>query len=658
GRESGRKAGQELASRAAAAVRQGASQLRSAFETAAQAASVAAAATVGSAFVDALDLSRAQGRIQAQLGVTEAEAGRIGAVAGEVYARGFGENLGEVSDAVTLVVRSIEGMGDASDAELQEVSRQALNLAQTLGVDVNEATRSVANMMRTGLVGSATEAMDLLISGAQLGADEYGDLADTMQEYSTQFRDLGLTGAEAMGLIVQGMEAGAQSSDKVANALKELNIRVTGLEGPAVEALDELGLNAEKMASAFAVGGPKAREALDQILDGLEKVEDPALRDQLAMDLLGTQAEDMADALYNLDLDTAAQGLGDVAGAAEAAADALEQTDAQKFTAAWRQLKQELSEELLPVLTRVADWLTNNMDTVKTAGAAVLGLGAAWAGLTAATKTAQAVAGAWNIGKGIVEGAAAGATALGDLGKRVAPAFDGVRLRAMYAGDAIKSGMSRAGQAVKSAAKATTSFAAEQGKAAASTAKQWAAAAGRQAQSLAGLAKQWTMVAAEQSKAALQATRARLAMIAPGATQKAITAATKAWAVAQRALNLVWRANPIGLIVTAIGLLVAGVIWAYNNVEWFRDGVNAAFEGIKTAALWLCDNALKPMFDVLVDIIQTHVVPVVTWLWTNVIKPAFDGIAAAVSWAWDTVIKPALQALWNFTLNTLAPAIL
>src|SRR5690606_11715759 len=128
-RESDSKASQQMHSSAAAAVRQRASRLRSVVETAAQAASVAAAATVGCAFVDALDLSRAQGRIQAQLGVTEAEAGRIGAVAGEVYARGFGENLGEVSDAVTLVVRSIEGMGDASDAELQEVSRQALNLA-------------------------------------------------------------------------------------------------------------------------------------------------------------------------------------------------------------------------------------------------------------------------------------------------------------------------------------------------------------------------------------------------------------------------------------------------------------------------------------------------------------------------------------------------
>src|SRR5690606_22383400 len=245
--------------------------------------------------------------------------------------------------------------------------------------------------------------------------------------------DLGLTGAEAMGLIVQGMEAGAQSSDEVADALKERNTRVTGREGPAVEARDEHGLNAEKMASAVAVGGPKAREALDQMLDGLEKVEDPALRDQLAMDLLGTQAEDMADALYNLDLDTAAQGLGDVAGAAEAAADAVEQTDAQKFTAAWRQVKQELAEELLPVLGRAADGLASDMGPVQAAGAAGLGLGAAWAGLTAGTKTAQAVAGAWNIGKGIVQGAAAGGTALVDLGRRVAPAFDGVRLRAMYA---------------------------------------------------------------------------------------------------------------------------------------------------------------------------------------------------------------------------------
>lgn len=657
GREAGQRAGSELASRAAASLRQGASQIRSAFETAAQAAGVAAAAAVGTAFTDALDMSTARGRLQAQLGVTEAEARRIGEVAGEVYARGFGENLGEVSDAVGAVVQQMQFLGDASSDDLQEVSRQALVVADVLNVDVGQAARAAAQMVKTGLAADAQEAFGLMVAGAQQGVNAAGDLADTFAEYSTQFRNMGLTGADAIGLMSQGLQAGARDADTVADAIKEFSIEAVAGADRVRTGYEMLGMDADAMFARIGEGGASARSALDETLDALREVEDPVERNAIAIELFGTKAEDLGQALYALDLDTAADGLGEFAGAAEEAADAMERTETQKFAAAWRELKQELAEQLLPVLTRVAQWMTDNMDTVKAAGAAVLALGAAWMTFTAAAKTAQAVAGAWNIGKGIAEGVGAGAKAVGDFAQRTR-LLDDVRLRAMYAGDAIKSGMSRAGQAVKSAAKATMSFAAEQGKAAASTAKQWASAAGQQVKSLAGLAKQWTVVAAEQGKAALQATRARVAMIAQAAAQRAITVATKAWTVAQRALNLVLRANPIGLIITAIGLLVAGVVWAYNNVEWFRDGVNAAFEGIKTAALWLWDNALKPLFTWLTDVIQTHVAPVVMWLWSNVVKPAFDGIAAAVSWAWDTVIKPALQALWSFTLNTLAPAIL
>ncbi|OFN02637.1 hypothetical protein HMPREF2626_01625 [Aerococcus sp. HMSC062A02] len=47
-------------------------------------------------------------------------------------------------------------------------------------------------------------------------------------------------------------------------------------------------------------------------------------------------------------------------------------------------------------------------------------------------------------------------------------------------------------------------------------------------------------------------------------------------------------ANPIILVVAAIAALVAGFVWAYNNVEWFRDGVNQAWETLKTglATAW------------------------------------------------------------------------
>lgn len=60
-------------------------------------------------------------------------------------------------------------------------------------------------------------------------------------------------------------------------------------------------------------------------------------------------------------------------------------------------------------------------------------------------------------------------------------------------------------------------------------------------------------------------------------------------------LNAAMAANPISLIVLAIGALVAGLIYAYNNVGWFRDGVNAAFKGIADAGRWLWNNALAPV---------------------------------------------------------------
>lgn len=59
-------------------------------------------------------------------------------------------------------------------------------------------------------------------------------------------------------------------------------------------------------------------------------------------------------------------------------------------------------------------------------------------------------------------------------------------------------------------------------------------------------------------------------------------------------LNAAMAANPIGLVVIAIGALIGGLIYAYQNVKWFRDGVNAAFSAIGAVARWLWNNALAP----------------------------------------------------------------
>jgi len=64
----------------------------------------------------------------------------------------------------------------------------------------------------------------------------------------------------------------------------------------------------------------------------------------------------------------------------------------------------------------------------------------------------------------------------------------------------------------------------------------------------------------------------------------AATAATKAMAVAQRVLNVVMRANPIGLVITALTLLVGGLVLAYKRSETFRAIVDRAFKAVKIAA--------------------------------------------------------------------------
>jgi hypothetical protein len=61
-----------------------------------------------------------------------------------------------------------------------------------------------------------------------------------------------------------------------------------------------------------------------------------------------------------------------------------------------------------------------------------------------------------------------------------------------------------------------------------------------------------------------------------------IAIAIAAVTAAQIALNIAMAANPVGLVVIALVGLGAALVAVYKNVSWFRDGVNAAFNGIKT----------------------------------------------------------------------------
>ena len=367
-------------------------RFRDRVDAAAPAIGAGVAAGLGAGLVAEMDASAASDKLAAQLGVGPAEAAELSRVSAAVYTSAWGDSTATVNEAIRGVYQQI---GDTSGAEggLEGLTTKALALAETFDQDVNGATAAVGQMLRTGLAEDADQAFDILTRGFQTGADKAGDLLDTFNEYSTQFRQLGLDGETAMGLLSQGLSAGARDADLVADALKEGTIRLQELSADAAGALDDIGLSATEIQSAIAAGGPGAADALDQVLDGLRGVADESEQSQLAVALFGTQAEDLQDALYALDPSAAVAALGEIEGATNRVAETV--ADPSR---ALEQFKRTALTRLGEIAGGFVQWAMANQQVM-------LPLAGALAGIAATILLVRVGTAAWAAAQGIATAA-------------------------------------------------------------------------------------------------------------------------------------------------------------------------------------------------------------------------------------------------------------
>lgn len=361
---------------------------------------VAAGAALAVGVLNGFEVEASTDRLAAQLGGGE-WAEDMGEIAGNLYGDAFGESIAETGAAVRQVVQRNLLPEDATNAAIEGLTEGFLTFTDVMEQDMDMATQAVSKMLKTGIADSGTEALDILTRGVQQGADMAGDLLETFQEYSTMFRDIGISAEDATGLMVQGLRAGARDADTVADALKEFAIRAQDGSDMSAEGFKAIGLSAKDMTAAVAAGGPKAREALDKVLDGLQNMKDPAERNAAAVALFGTKAEDLGDALFSLDLDTATLGLGNIEGSTDDLGSAYEnaQTKIETFR---RQGLQKLTEfvgnSVLPKLESLQKWAKENPTAFKivaavVGGALVLAF-AAWA-VSAASAAVATIAATW-----------------------------------------------------------------------------------------------------------------------------------------------------------------------------------------------------------------------------------------------------------------------
>jgi hypothetical protein len=453
------------------------------FNTAAATIGAGFAATLGASLVEALDLQSANAKLTAQLGLGPAEAQAAGDAAASVYAHAWGESIDDVNLAVKGVYQNI---GDTSQAEggLEGVTTKVMALAEAFDQDLTIATAAAGQMVRTGLADNADEALDIIAVGLGTAADKSGDLLESLNEYSVQWKRVGLDGETSIGLINQAVSKGARDADQVSDAIGQFGERATA-GGAAVDAAyKSIGLSSKNVAKLMGAGGDQAEKALSMTLDALRGTADQQVRLNAAAALFGDPANIMGDALYAMDPATAAASAG--MSKAEGAADRLTETMGGTAKKQLEAFKRSIMVELGQAAVVVLNFASEHKATLKP-----LMLG--FAALAAVVVTVKAGMIAYSAISTVVSGAHAIITAScwGVIGNWTRMMALGLMTYARIAGAAVVSAATTAGAWVGSALVSIGTWIAAVVRAGITAAAQFLLMAGRAVVWAAVMAAQW-----------------------------------------------------------------------------------------------------------------------------------------------------------------------
>ncbi|MNO15522.1 Chromosome partition protein Smc [compost metagenome] len=377
--------------------------------------------------VGALDDSVHQ--MGASTGATVEEMAQFKDITQEIYRGNFGDGFNDIANALVNVQRTTKQSGD----ELERTTKNALILRDTFGYEVNESVRSADMLMRQfGL--TSEQAYNLMAQGSQKGLDRTGELLDTINEFSPQFKTLGFTANEMFDFFGAGLDAGAWNLDKVGDLVKEFDNRlkdagdtanrdalaelfappdldktvkvlaggsektteymelvaktsketakqlVTDLKAggtkgsKAMQSLQTVFSDSEEMLKGLSNGSVKGADAFQLILAKLAAIDDPIQRQTLGIAIMGTQYEDLGQQVVN--------SLTTVNGQFDQTVDTMKQIEDVKYSSVTKDLQKlgrelmdsvviPIGEDLMPVLQNLVAWASDNKDVIKSLALAV-----------------------------------------------------------------------------------------------------------------------------------------------------------------------------------------------------------------------------------------------------------------------------------------------
>lgn len=312
------------------------------------------------------DYDKAMQQVAASTGAAGKELESLQTIASNVYTNNFGDSMEDAATGATEVYKQLELV----DEELQTATESAFLLKDTFGYEVAESTKAAKSMV-SNLGIDAQKAYDLIATGAQKGADSSGELLDTLNEYSADFAEAGLSADQFMTMLINAGDNGVYSIDKVGDAVRELNTRAKDGSETTAEAFEILGMDAEEMSEKFAAGGQTAQDAFAETITAINYLEDPVARNTAAVGLLGSMYEDVGDGLVTT-LASVTDGANIASGALEDMAEVKYNDLESQFEALRRQVETEvivpLAKEFMPEIKEAMGWVSDNLDEIITYG--------------------------------------------------------------------------------------------------------------------------------------------------------------------------------------------------------------------------------------------------------------------------------------------------
>ena len=309
-------------------------------------------AAVGTAAIKfSSDSQDAFQQFAAATGTASNEMGKYKDMINDIYKNNFGESINDVAEAMATVNQNMSYLDDSA---LQRCTEYAYTLSDTFGVDVAESTRTADSLIKNYGV-SAREAFNLMTQGMQSGLNFSDELFDNIDEYSVQFKKLGLDAEDMFSVFANGAQNGAFNLDKIGDAVKEFSIRAIDGSDTTKQGFEALGMNADEMAQKFGAGGKTAKEAFNEVIEGLASMDDPVAQSAAGVNLFGTMWEDLGPQVIT-SMSTASDAIDKSRESVEELVNVKYDTLSGALGGLWRTIQvdvlQPIGDQLIPYVTK------------------------------------------------------------------------------------------------------------------------------------------------------------------------------------------------------------------------------------------------------------------------------------------------------------------